>query len=84
MDKFYDLKTMTKEKLNKLVLERNTLEKENKYLSNKVVKYTEVVDQQASKLKSIEQTINDINKSDINENNLLTFLNEIEKIVKEK
>lgn len=82
MQKFYDLKTMTQEKLNKLALERNTLEKENKYLSNKVVKYTEVVNQQASKLKSIEQTINDINKSDINENNLLTFLNEIEKIVK--
>lgn len=60
------------------------LEEENKYLSDKVVKYTEVVDQQASKLKNIEQTINDINKSDINENNLLTFLNEIERIVKEK
>lgn len=84
MPKFYDMETITQEKLNKLALERNTLEEENKYLSDKVVKYTEIVDQQASKLKSIEQTINDINKSDINENNLLTFLNEVERIVKEK
>jgi len=84
MQKFYDMETMTQEKLDKLALERNTLEQENKYLSDKVVKYTEVVDQQAAKLKSIEQLISNISISDIIENNLLTFLNEVERIVKEK
>ena len=75
---------LSEEDIIKLVDYITSLEQENKYLSDKVVKYTEVVDQQALKLKSIEQLISDISISDITENNLLTFLNEVERIVKEK
>ena len=82
MEKFYDMETMTQEKLNKLALERNTLKKENKYLSDKVVKYTEVVDQQAAKLKSLENEIDNFSNSDYNEHNLNVFLENVYEIVK--